>query len=348
MRDIETRILAKPGDDTGSGRVLWDPVKSLWWSGMTLTWIVGGTIWFSWGAVFAFLIACALVLCGGHSHGMHRRLIHESFDCPHGLTLIGVWLGTLVGLGGPQTMMHTHDLRDWAQRQEDCHPYLRHGVSPVRDFFWQLHCRLVLDRPPSHRPSALYSGSLFMQMLQATAFLQQVPIAFILWLIGGPGFVAWAVCGRVSVSIFGHWAIGWVAHNQGHRDFHNEGHCTQGHNVSGFGLITFGEAYHNNHHAFPESARLGLFPGQPDPGWWVLCVLRHLGLVWDIVEAGIPASHSGRPSLYSAAASNCALPPDAVVSMQTCSSRTSISGSSDTTRGRIGPSRSDRAMRQAR
>jgi stearoyl-CoA desaturase (delta-9 desaturase) len=288
MRDIDTRIIPTTGCDPVQGRVSWDPVKSIWWTGMTLGWIIGGTIWFSWGAVGAFLVACAIVLCGGHSLGMHRRLIHESFDCPHWLTLIGVWLGTLVGLGGPRTMMHTHDLRDWAQRQPDCHPYLRHGHGPLRDFWWQIHGSLTLDHPPDFRPSALYSRNHVMRWLQSSAFAQQLPIAALLFLIGGPGWVAWAVCGRVSISIFGHWAVGWVAHNHGHRDFHNEGHCTQGHNVRGFGLITFGEAYHNNHHAFPESARLGLFPGQPDPGWWVLCGLRRLGLVWDVVETPIP------------------------------------------------------------
>lgn len=287
MRDIHARIIVTPAGDPVTGQVRWDPVKSLWWSGMTLGWIIGGTLWFSWGAVAAFFVACMVVLCGGHSIGMHRRLIHESFDCPHGLTLIGVWLGTLVGLGGPRTMMHTHDLRDWAQRQPDCHAYLRHGHRPLRDFGWQVHCSLQLDHPPGFVPSALYRDSRVIQILQSSAFLQQIPVALLVWAIGGLGWVAWAVCGRVSVSIFGHWAIGWVAHNQGHRDFHNHGHCTQGHNVRGFGLITFGEAYHNNHHAFPESARLGLFPGQPDPGWWVLQTLRKVDLVWDVVEPDV-------------------------------------------------------------
>jgi fatty-acid desaturase len=267
MRDIEDRIIAHDGTNAVNGRVQWSPIKSLWWTVMTMVWIIGGYVWFSWSAVAAFFIACTIVLCAGHSIGMHRRLIHESFDCPHWLTMIGVWLGTLVGLGGPRTMMHTHDLRDWAQRQDACHPYLRHGRGPLRDFWWQLHCTFMLDHPPAFEPSALYQNSRNMQFLQRTAFAQQIPLALLLLWLGGPGFVAWAICGRISISIFVHWAVGWAAHNQGHRDFHNEGHCTQGHNVRGFGLLTFGEAYHNNHHTFPESARLGLFPGQPDPGW---------------------------------------------------------------------------------
>ena len=55
-----------------------------------------------------------------------------------------------------------------------------------------------------------------------------------------------------------------------------------------------GEAWHNNHHAFPESARLGLERGQNDAGWWMLCVLRKLGLVWNIQ---LPEDLPVRPEL---------------------------------------------------
>ena len=43
-----------------------------------------------------------------------------------------------------------------------------------------------------------------------------------------------------------------------------------------------GEAWHNNHHAFPGSAKLGIYENQPDIGWWVLKILNKLRLVWDI------------------------------------------------------------------
>ena len=55
-----------------------------------------------------------------------------------------------------------------------------------------------------------------------------------------------------------------------------------------------GEAWHNNHHAFPGSARLGLDKGESDPGWWVLTVLARLGLVWGVKT---PESLPHRPNL---------------------------------------------------
>jgi stearoyl-CoA desaturase (delta-9 desaturase) len=43
-----------------------------------------------------------------------------------------------------------------------------------------------------------------------------------------------------------------------------------------------GECWHNNHHAFPNSAKLGIRANQADPGWWVLKLLARVGLVWDL------------------------------------------------------------------
>ena len=73
-----------------------------------------------------------------------------------------------------------------------------------------------------------------------------------------------------------------IAHNAGSKTWIVEGAAVQGHNIPGLGLITMGEAWHNNHHAFPESARLGLEPGQNDPGWWALSLLRRVGLVKNV------------------------------------------------------------------
>lgn len=59
-------------------------------------------------------------------------------------------------------------------------------------------------------------------------------------------------------------------------------------------LLTMGECWHNNHHAFPGSARLGLQPGEWDPGWWALQALRRIGLVW---SPKLPADLPTRPEL---------------------------------------------------
>ena len=77
----------------------------------------------------------------------------------------------------------------------------------------------------------------------------------------------------------------YFAHRRGHQTYLVDDAGVQGHNIGlgGLGgLITMGECWHNNHHAFPGSARLGLHAGQHDVGWWALRVLHKIGWVWDL------------------------------------------------------------------
>jgi fatty-acid desaturase len=115
------------------GAVHWKPSKSLWISSMTLAALIGGPFYFTWGALALFLVTTAVTVCLGHSLGMHRRLIHRSYECPLWLERVFVYLGTLVGMGGPYGMIRQHDIRDWAQRKAECHPYLAHRSSMPRD-----------------------------------------------------------------------------------------------------------------------------------------------------------------------------------------------------------------------
>jgi stearoyl-CoA desaturase (Delta-9 desaturase) len=94
---------------------------------------------------------------------------------------------------------------------------------------------------------------------------QQLPWAVLLFAIGDLPWLVWGIAARVAASVTGHWLVGYFAHNRGPRSWHIEGAGVQGYNVPYCGLITMGEAWHNNHHAFPSSARLGLNNGEVDP-----------------------------------------------------------------------------------
>lgn len=221
------------------------------------------------------------MLLFGHSLGSHRKLIHDSFACPQWLEYMLVYAGTLVGLSGPLSLVRQHDLRDFAQRQSDCHPYLRHGSSFWADGWWQLHCRLDLIHPPQLAIDARIADNKFYCWLERTWMLQQVPPAFLLYLAGGWAFVIWGGCARVAAAVTGHWLIGHFAHNHGGMHHVVDGAAVQGRNIKWTSLLTMGESWHNNHHAFPGSAKLGLRANEWDPGWWVLVALSKLGLVWD-------------------------------------------------------------------
>src|SRR5215813_12990287 len=111
------RIVAEAHSSPLEGTVRWAPVKSIWIGSMTAAAVLLGPVFFTWDAFALFVVTSAITLCFGHSVGMHRRLIHNSFACPLWLEYICVYLGTLVGMAGPIAMIRIHDFRDWAQRQ---------------------------------------------------------------------------------------------------------------------------------------------------------------------------------------------------------------------------------------
>ncbi|TAK91837.1 MAG: acyl-CoA desaturase [Burkholderiaceae bacterium] len=278
--------------DTASaveGRVVWDPLRSIWNGGMLVGAVVFGTLHFSWGAVAVFLTASAITLCAGHSVGFHRRLIHRSFECPKWVERTLVWFGTVVGMGGPLWTIRLHDSRDWAQRQPDCHVFLRHGKAMWIDGIVYLHGKLKLVHPPGFDPGPGIGDDPFYRFLDRTWMLHQIPIGICLFLLGGMPWLAWGVFVRVAACTTMHWFISYFAHTRGPQDWLVDGAVIQAHNVPIMAIPTMGESWHSNHHAFPASARHGLYPGQIDLGWRFVQLLEAVGLAWNVnVPANLP------------------------------------------------------------
>lgn len=281
------RVVGLENADAGAGIVKWAPAKSLWMTSMTLAALIFAPLTFSWGALIVFFLLTGVTLCAGHSVGMHRRLIHNSFSCPLWLEYVLVYLGVLVGMAGPYGMMRQHDLRDWAQRQKVCHDYLCHRRGIMLDYIWQIHCDIDLDSPPLFILEDRLKHDKFYDCMERTWMLQQAPLALALYLLGGWSFVIWGIALRVAVSVTGHWLVGHYAHHE-YRKTNDDmswrvaNASVQGRDVRIAGLISMGESWHNNHHAYPGSAKIGLLPGQPDPGWWFILMLEQAGFATDI------------------------------------------------------------------
>lgn len=272
------------------GRVRWSPAKSLWYTGHALVALAAAPFVDGPAPVLVSAFLTGITLCCGHTVGLHRLLIHQSFATPEWLKRILVWLGTLVGMGGPLSMIYLHEIRDWAQRHGECHPFFIHRAWIGRDWWWNLHCRIELAHPPLLTIEPEVAESPFYRWLERTWMWQQLPLALLLYLGGGVVWVAWGISGRIVLSLTGHWLIGFFAHNHGVRTWHLRGHAVQGYNLPGLGLLTMGESWHNNHHAFPNSARLGHARGEMDPGWWFVRVLALLGLARKVrVPENLPA-----------------------------------------------------------
>jgi len=288
------RISVTPTTSATDGAITWLPVKTLWLVSHVILGIAGIILFPQIDALLVFLGLTVITICAGHSVGMHRLLIHRSFETTRPLEYLLVWLGTLVGMAGPIGMIKTHDMRDWHQRQTTCPPHPAHDAGFFKDAWWQLCCAFTLNSPPDFRLEDRVRNDRFYQNLERTWMLQQIPLALVLYLGGGWAWVMWGCSLRISVSLIGHWAIGHFAHRRGQQSWIVKGLPVQGYNLPGFGIVTFGENWHGNHHAFPHSAKLGVSAGQSDLGYAFIRFLEKLGLVWNVKT---PQSEPARDGL---------------------------------------------------
>lgn len=288
---VGTKRVRVVGDVSAlEGRVRVDWAKGGW-----LVAMLAGSVWgvgwhASWGNALLFAAGSGLTLCAGHSVGLHRLMIHRSFATPLWVERVLVYLGTLVSMGGPYDMLRMHELRDWAQRQRDCHAYFAHRGSLWKDAWEQLFCRCELARPPLLEVEERLERDGFYRFLNRTVYWQQLPWAVALYAWGGLGAALWGVCLRVVVSLVGHWLVNYFAHQDGPRSWEVDDMSLPGANLPVVGFLAMGEGYHNNHHAYPESARMGQGAWEWDPGWWLIEGLRGAGLAWGVrTEGDFPA-----------------------------------------------------------
>lgn len=264
-----------------SGVVKIDWLKSIWISVMILG---SGLALFNFklSAFILFLLVTYVTLLVGHSIGMHRMMIHRSFKTSNSLRRILIFIGVMVGMGGPFSIIKIHDIRDWAQREPRCHDFFSHRRRYIRDLMWQLFYKFEFEHPPKVQIESSLQYDPFIIFLERYWQALQLIFAVALFLIGGLPWVLWGVCMRVLVSIAGHWTITYICHNPGPGTWDVKGAGVQAANLRFAGFLSHGECWHNNHHAFPESAQIGLEAGQLDPAWWVIRRLEKWGWAYDV------------------------------------------------------------------
>jgi sn-1 stearoyl-lipid 9-desaturase len=90
-----------------------------------------------------------------------------------------------------------------------------------------------------------------------------------------------------------HWLVGYLCHTRGPQNWLVDDGAVQAHNVPWAAIPSMGESWHNNHHAFPASARHGLYPGERDIGFGFLQLLERLGCVWHIQTPDVLPPRNG-------------------------------------------------------
>lgn len=251
-----------------------------------------------WGYGFSWL---QLVLLVGMYHltmlgvtlGFHRLFTHRSYETTRWIQVILAVLGSMA-VQGPLikwVAVHRrhHQLSD---RQGDPHSPHLHGVGifGVLRGIWHAHLGLLFERdaPDLYR----YVGDLLPDRL-----LRSVSRLFPLWVVIGliaPAGVAglatrswwgvllgflWGGLARVFLVHHTAWSVNSICHLFGRQPFRS---ADESRNNFAFGVLALGEGWHNNHHAFPTSARHGLGWWQLDATYLVIRALSAAGLAWKV------------------------------------------------------------------
>ena len=264
--------------------------------------MVAFAVWEAWGGAlqwqYVLIFFITLVPFGfGITVGYHRLFTHRSFKTSAPMRLFWGILGSMA-LEGPVIEWVAYHRRHhtFSDEEGDPHsPHVGHGngwVGAVKGLFYA-HVGWVLfsDEPAEEQRYA--------PDLLADPVLRFVDRTFLLWallglaipfglgvaltgsVIGGLFALLWG--GAVRIFFLHHitFCINSLCHFFGRRTFDTG---DESRNLAWLAPLTFGEAWHNNHHAFPTSARHGLGRWELDPSAAVIWLMEKLGLVWDVVR----------------------------------------------------------------
>ncbi len=252
---------------------------------------VGALFCFSWPrlatALFLYWMATGL----GISLGYHRLHTHRSFKVPLWMEYCFAVCGALTLEGGPIFWVATHRIHHQKSDQ------LGDPHSP-RDGAWWAHVGWILLGEAKHNNTKLmakYAPDLakhrFYVWLNNYHWLPMVVLSGILLAFGGLPLLLWGVCLRVVVGLHATWLVNSATHMWGRRRFATRDDSRNNWWVA---LMTFGEGWHNNHHAHPTSARHGLAWYEFDISWITLKLMRALGIAKGVKVAKVDSALADR------------------------------------------------------
>ena len=270
--------------------------------------------WLAWGGSLHWqdllVLAITYTLTGlGITVGYHRLFTHRSFKTTRRVRVLLAVLGSMA-VEGP--------VLEWVATHRKHHRFSDHPGDP--------HSPHV-DHPPgwrgalrglSHahvgwmlRGKDMANPARYAKDLVADRDLRLISRTFPLWvavglavpfglgvsltgsLAGGLTGLLWGGAVRIFLLHHATFSINSLCHSFGRRPFTTS---DQSRNLAWLAPLAFGEAWHNNHHAFPTSARHGLGRWELDPGAWLIAVLERSHLAWDVIRISPASQHAKRGS----------------------------------------------------
>jgi stearoyl-CoA desaturase (delta-9 desaturase) len=232
----------------------------------------------------------------GVTLGFHRLLTHRSFQTYKPVEYTLAIVGSLA-VQGPVISWVADHRKHHAHTDQEGDPHSPHGHgSGLRGAvagLWYAHMGWLFH------VSGTSDHARYARELDEDRGMRAIHRTFGLWVTVGilmPAALGYALdatlAGALTAALWGGpvrifalhhvtWSINSVCHFFGTRRFDVDDHST---NVFWLSLLSFGESWHHNHHAFPRSARHGLRWWEVDPTAWLIRGMRRVKLAWNVVE----------------------------------------------------------------
>ena len=235
--------------------------------------------YFSWSNLLAALVTWWIAGSWGIGMGYHRLLTHRGFKAPKWLEYFLSFCGTLGLQSGAINWVTTHRLHHaFTETDEDPH-------SPRNGTYWA-HMGWIFRGKAQNQDEATqlrYAPDLMKDKVHVWMsnyyWVTPVVAAVILYAIGGFSMVLWGVFLRQVIGWHSTWLVNSATHLWGSRRFETR---DDSRNNGLIAALTFGEGWHNNHHAHPRSAKHGLTWYEFDVNWLQIKFLEKIGLVSDV------------------------------------------------------------------
>lgn len=235
---------------------------------------------FSWKAFAAFIIM--YVVTGmGITFGFHRLFTHRSFKVPKWLEYIAALAGTFALQGSVLKWVGHHRMHHaYADQTKD--PHNSNRGFWFSHIFWTCYNDPSRDDPKVLKKFARdIAADPVLVFMSSDAFLiaSQTTLGVLLWVLGGFEVMLWGIWLRLAVNYHVTWFVNSAAHLWGYRSYEVNDSATNNWWVA---LLTFGEGWHNNHHAYADVAPAGHRWWEIDVTYMLIKTLSWVGLARDI------------------------------------------------------------------
>jgi stearoyl-CoA desaturase (delta-9 desaturase) len=251
------------------------------WMALLHVGALAAPFYFTWqalgAAVLLHWLTCSIGICMCY----HRTLSHRSLRLHGPAKFLGLYAAAIAGEGSPLRWSLVHRIHH-GHSDEPGDPH-----SPLEGAWWSHLLWMFAQQPREMEESAnrqyvpdLQRDKLVM-LFERTWFFWLLATAAGLYALGGLPMLLWAVCMRMVVAYHSTWFVNSATHLWGYRNYQT---TDESRNLWWVAILSYGEGWHNNHHAHPRIARAGHRWWEFDPTWLAIRFLRATGLASEVVD----------------------------------------------------------------